>query len=441
MKIHSVRWARFVSVSASVFVLSQSVAAAQTPAVSQVDHAHLSLGAPEGPALSLNAAIDEALARNPDLAFIRSQVEPLRTRPGQERGLAPPMLEAQIWQWPINTLNPANANMYALMVTQELPGRGKRALRAAVAQKDVDIATNEIAIRERQVVDGVKQAYADLFVARKAADIHLAHVDIVRQIEQASQAKYAAGRISQQDVLKAVVELSSLHEHLVMFDEQASMATVRLNTLLDRPAAAPIGPLTELVERPLSATVDQLMSTAVERHPELSAARLSVERAEAELGVAAADYKPDFSVQGGYALMPGQTDALMARVGVTWPSAPWSRGRLDMRKAEMAAAVSAAKARVRAIESGVRLAVQEAYIRASAAWQRMVLFRTTIVPQARQTLDVSRIAYQTDRADFRTMLENERTVLEAELNYYKALVDFEQASADLERASGTEFQR
>lgn len=43
------------------------------------------------------------------------------------------MAEAQIWQWPLNTLNPANTDMYMFMVTQDLPGRGKRDLRAAVA--------------------------------------------------------------------------------------------------------------------------------------------------------------------------------------------------------------------------------------------------------------------------------------------------------------------
>jgi hypothetical protein len=88
----------------------------------------------EGPPLTLDVALDEALRRNPELVALRAEFEAARHRPAQERFLAPPTFEAQIWQWPINTLNPANTNMYMFMVGQDFPGFGKRRLRAAVAQ-------------------------------------------------------------------------------------------------------------------------------------------------------------------------------------------------------------------------------------------------------------------------------------------------------------------
>src|SRR5204862_6115243 len=154
--------------------------------------------------VTLQDLLREALDRNPELAALRQQIDVTRQRPAQQRSLNPPMAEAQIWQWPLNTLNPANTNMYMFMVSQELPGRGKRDLRAAVAEKDVTLAETDVAVRARQIVDGVKMAYADLFVSRKAVDIHLASVDLLRQFADVSQVKYATGRISQQDVLKSV---------------------------------------------------------------------------------------------------------------------------------------------------------------------------------------------------------------------------------------------
>ena len=41
-----------------------------------------------------------------------------------------------------------------------MPGRGKRELRAAVAEKDIALAQTDVTIRTRQVVNEVKQAYA-----------------------------------------------------------------------------------------------------------------------------------------------------------------------------------------------------------------------------------------------------------------------------------------
>ena len=138
-------------------------------------------------------------------------------------------------------------------------------------------------------------------------------------------------------------------------------------------------------------------------------------------------------------VVPNQTDALLARVGVTWPNAPWSRGKIDAHVAELASAVSAAKTRERAMENSVRLAVQEAYVHARSAQDRAALLRTTILPQSEQTFQVSRIAYQTDRVDFQSLIDNERTLLGSQLEYFRALSEFQQATADLERAIGTEL--
>src|SRR5438067_10960724 len=90
------------------------------------------------------------------------------------------------------------------------------------------------------------------------------------------------------------------------------------------------------------------------------------------------------------------------------------------------------------MENTLRLAVQEAYVHARSAQDRASLLRTTILPQSRQTLEVSRVAYQTDRVDFQALIDNERVLLASQLDYYKALSDFEQALADLERAVGTD---
>jgi outer membrane protein TolC len=132
-------------------------------------------------------------------------------------------------------------------------------------------------------------------------------------------------------------------------------------------------------------------------------------------------------------------DAWMGRVGITWPKAPWSRGKIDARVAEHTGAIQAVKARTQAMENMVRLAVQDAYVRAKSAQDRAALLRTTIKPQSQQTLEVSRVAYQSDRVDFQALIDNQRVLLDVNLDYFRALSDFTQALADLERAVGTDL--
>ena len=307
-----------------------------------------------------------------------------------------------------------------------------------MAEKDVELVSVEIAVRARDVVKDVMRAYADLGVARRAIDIHLASVELMRQFADASTIKYAAGRSPQQDVLKAITELSKLHEDLVMHEETAATAAARLNTLLDRDPQTPIGPLDEPREAVTLPSSEELQRLAIEKHPELRAAHLGVERAQAALAVVNREYKPDFFVGGGYMLMPREAGAWTASAGMSWPNAPWSRGRLDARKAEASADVEAAAARAHAVEREIRLAVHDAYVRVMAAGQRASLLRTTVIPQSEQTLEVSRVAYQTNRVDFLALIDNQRVLLDAELNYFRALSDRELALADLLRAVGNE---
>jgi outer membrane protein, heavy metal efflux system len=373
------------------------------------------------------------------LIAVRRQFETTRFRSEEQRFLGPPTLEGQIWQWPINTLNPANTNMYMFMASQEIPGRGKRGLRATAASKESELAEADVAVRTQAILHDVKQRYTELFLARRSIDVHLAGVNGLRQLADISQTKYAAGRISLQDVLKALVELSRVHDDVIMFDQQADLAAARLNTLLDRVPDASIGPVTEPREQTVTAPASELQRIAVERHPELRRMRLAIERAQADFAVAQLEYRPDYSVQAGYMLQPHMTDGWLAKIALTWPRAPWSRGGIDARVAGATATIASAEAQLRAMENAVRLSVQDAYIRVKAAERRAALLRTTILPQSRQTLEVSRIGYQTDRVDFLALVDNERTLLNMELEYSRALGELEQASADLEQAIGTEL--
>ena len=162
--------------------------------------------AQEGPSpLTIQAAIDEALRRNPDLLALQQQFEAARERPSQERFLAPPTFEAQIWQWPINTLNPTGTEMYMFTVGQELPGLRKRALRETLAHAGVAVVEASIAVQANDVLNDVKEAYAELFLARKAIEVHHATHELLQQLAEVAQARYAAAGISQHDVLTAVL--------------------------------------------------------------------------------------------------------------------------------------------------------------------------------------------------------------------------------------------
>jgi len=391
------------------------------------------------PALSLQQVLDEALARNPDLIMLAREHERARLEPDTARAFEPPMFEAQIWRWPIDTLNPSRTDMYMFSIGQTLPGRGKREAMAAVAEADAAVAGASIAVRARQIIDQVKQAWADVFLVRRALATNTGTLALLRQFTDIAAAKYATGRAPQQDVLAGVVELSRVHEQLTRLREDEQLATARLNVLMGRRPEAPVELEAELVDVAVLPSTTDLQAVALEHEPGLRVASLEVDRARAALAAAITDYKPDVTIGGGYMLMPNDTDAWMARVSVTWPGAPWSRGRLDAKKAVAAAEISTREARRQAAENDVRLAVHGAWVRADGAGARVALLESSILPQARQAVEVARAAYESDRGSFLALVDSQRVRLDAELDFHRARAERAQALADLERVAGIDL--
>ena len=426
------------TLSAATLVLTGCLASvsAQGPG-SAIDHDHPP--AADGPPLTLQAALDEALQHNPTLASLRAQLAVVQQRRAGEGFLAPPTLEAQIWQWPVTTINPLDTNMYMLTLRQEIPGRGKRALRTAAAERDVDVAANDIAIRAREVIAEVRRAYAELAISRQAIVIHQRHVDLLRQTAELTTARYGAGQGTQQDSMKAIAEISRLHGDIITLEERSDVAAANLNALLNRDPATPVGIVSMAPASTPLPPLEQLQQLALAQHPELKGAALNVERAQADVDIAISDYKPDFMVMGGYQLMPRAAGAWTAGVDVTWPGAPWSRGALDAKRAQAEAAVDEARAKEAEAVNMIRLAVQQAYTHASAAAERARLMESTVIPQLQQVLESSRVAYAAERGDAASVIENQRMVLDAQLSYSEALSEADSARADLERAVGVDL--
>ena len=151
-----------------------------------------------------------------------------------------PQFMLRNWQVPLNKPWDYNAAQNMLMLSQSLPGPGKRALQTSIAQSDVTVAQDELESVRLRVRVEVRKAFFDLLLAQEEMRIHDQHVDIARQAIEAARIKYTVGKVPQQDVLKAQLAMTRLEEHMIRFDRDAEVARAQMNTLLGRDPAMPI---------------------------------------------------------------------------------------------------------------------------------------------------------------------------------------------------------
>ena len=391
-------------------------------------------GQAASPALTLTGAIHEALVANPELVALQRDYDAAKASVPAARFLDAPTFETQIWQWPVTTVNPAMVDMYMFTAEQELPGRGKRAARELVADREAEMSRRQIAVRANEILNDVKQTYVELLLARATVALYEQQTPILRDIADAATLRFASGHAGQHDTVKSVVELARLQADAIEWHERARTAEVHLLTLLGRSP----GSLLVALAPADSATPDVSVaaSSAAQRHPEVQMALATVAREEAELARLVGERKPDFVVGGGYMLQPGGAGAWTARGGISWPNAPWSRGKLNTEIAAQEKRLDAARAHRDATLALVQQAVREATVRLEAARQRVELLETAVTPHVEHDFDVARASYAAGRAEFADLLESERALLTTRMDVIAARAAVQRAIADVELAVG-----
>ncbi len=319
--------------------------------------AQISSPSAQQPLLTLRDAIDEARAANPELIALQREYDAARAAPDAERFLMPPMAEVQIWGWPVTTFNPARTDMYMFMGEQQLPGRGKRAARVLVSEREAEISRQQIAVRANQIVSEVRAAYIELAFTRELFAVYTRQTRLLEQLAETATARYAAGEGPQHHTVTIVVELATVERDRISSDERAQAAEARLNALLGRSVSQAIEPLESVASTMSAAEAEQL---ALNRHPDVAMVAAAVAREEAELARIRGERRPDFVIGGGYMLQPGEAGAWTARGGLTWPNAPWSRGKLNAEIEVQSRRVGAVKARGDVVTTQLRQAVREA---------------------------------------------------------------------------------
>ena len=388
--------------------------------------------------LLLAEVVAEALAQNPQIQAARQRWLAAQERPAQVGSLDDPEAKIELWNTPEN-LDVTKTGNTIFGLSQRFPFPGKRGLKKQLALKDADIAEAQVREKELEIGAQAKVAYYELYLVYKAIEIHHQQINILKDFFEIANARFRAGKGAQVDVIKASVELSKLFNELPVLEQQRDSARAKVNVLMNRSPEAPLGLPIEPVALREKPTFEELQQTAIANRPELRAFKVETARSETAIALAQKQYYPDFNVMASRFQNFGQRDGFGGMVVMSIPFSFWTKPKYDAGVREAKANLESAKAAYHALENQVGFEVKDLLMKVDAAEKVMTLYKTTIIPQARQTLDSARLNYQTGKVEFLTLLDAERALKEFQLEYYRTLTAFEQRMAELEQAVGREL--
>jgi cobalt-zinc-cadmium efflux system outer membrane protein len=394
------------------------------------------------PAFALDQVEQMALNGNPEIRVAVRRLAVLEAHVPAAGALDDPSLMYRGWGVPLRKPWDYNAGQNMFMVSQTFPGFGKRALRTEVAKSDVTEAKAALDNTRLDIRVRVRKAFYDLVRAEDELRVHDEHIGIARQAVEAAKIKYTVGKVPQQDILKADVELTRLAEHLIHFEQDADVARARLNTLLGRDPAEAINVRGDYgVPQHLPGT-EELEKLALASRPDLAEAQAVLQRSSQEQKLAEKSYTPDFTVAAGYMLMPSGSNFRNNYMLEGSINLPWlNRRKHDAEISEAKAQVNERDAELAALRVSAFGQIQEALAQVKAAKKLVNLYQNLLRPQATATLRSTVIAYENDRTDFLNLLDSQTTVVDMDLAYFQAVADFEARFADLELAVGSPIAR
>jgi len=211
------------------FVSEPAVCAQKQPVTNAPANFDVLTGGPpaqalSGPALTLDETERIALARNPEIAVAARRVAMAESGVPAAGALDDPQAMYRGWGVPLRQPWNYNQAQNMFMVTQNLPGPGKRSLRTDIANSAVAEAKDELAVVRLRVRVDVRKAFYGMLEAEDELRIHDEHLAIAKQAIAAARIRYTAGQVPQEDLLKAQLELTRLAEHMIRFDRDGEVA-------------------------------------------------------------------------------------------------------------------------------------------------------------------------------------------------------------------------
>jgi len=331
--------------------------------------------------------------------------------------------------------DPGVFSAHTVMLTQAFPLWGKRSLRRQAALADVDASRGQERAAQDELDEKVKVAYAQYFLTARDLAVNREIAELARRMRSAALARYGQGGGDQVAVIQALGEETTAKVEAARLEGVKSAARARLNTLVGRPADAPLAEPLRL--KPVPAT-EPVLTLLVDRaravNPTLVANNAAIEAARTRSTLADKASYPDITVGAGPLFQTNNRPVgFSATVGLNIPL-PWGREGAGQREA--AAQLGATEQRYDAARLEIEGALGEAVAKLRAARTTELLLRQEAAPQARAAFQTVLANYSQGRGDLTVAINAEHQTHDVELRLLQAQLDEQVELAAIERLIG-----
>jgi outer membrane protein, heavy metal efflux system len=402
---------------------------------------------PTGEILTLEESINLTLVGNPGLAEIKARAEAFAAIPSQVGTLPDPILSFNVLNLPTDTFDTSQVGMTQAPqfgLSQAIPFPGKLDLREQAAEFEAEAASNDVDEIRLVLVRDVKITWWNLFNLDQSLKIIQQNQELLRQFVDIAQTKYSVGQGLQQDVLLAQLELSKLLDLDLRLQGARRAEEARLNALMNISPDHTVHLPQQVDEKMFRLAGEKhLFNLAEQSRPLLAKQGNRIQAASTRVELAKKDFYPDFNVGALYGFRSGneingdsRSDLASIRFSMNLPIFTDTKQRkaVDQRTSELLEQ----NFRLQDLRLTIQANITDTMADYRRARDQSELFKTGILPQARQTVASMLAGYQVNKVDFLNLVSAQITLYNYEIRYWQVLSEANQALARLVAAVGVE---
>ena len=328
---------------------------------------------------------------------------------------------------------------------QALPRGDSNRLAAQLKATQAEAGKEDLSLRERQVRLGVRLAWYQVFLQDRSYQIIEKNRQLYLQQLDASESLYAAGKSQQQDVLQAELELSLLDDRLQQVASMREQSRAMLaRWISDEMAARPLTVSADQFKLALNDTLASL-TERLDQHPRVLKQQRQIESSETQVQMAEQKFSPQWSFDVSYGKRDGynangsdRPDFFSAMVNLDLPL--FTADNQDRQLAASKSRLQAARYEHTDVKWSLAAELKQIHARFGELQQRLDLYRTRVLPQARDNAQAAINGYQSGVVSFYALTRARSAELKAELQYLKLQVEQAVALAKIRFLIGEEKQ-
>ena len=385
--------------------------------------------------LDIDEAVRLALTDDPLIAASQARSRALQDNAIADGQLPDPQLRTGIYNLPTDNfhINEEPSTQLRLGVQQAFP-RGKTLhYRQRQGEWKARAATASAELGARQIVLDVRRYFLELYYQTRAEAIVAESRALFSQLVDITRAHYATGRVSQQDVLNASLELARLDDRSTRILNAADNNRATLTKWIGEPASLPVNSNFPALPAPATRAAIQ---AALPEHPaiRIETARLAAENQSVR--IAREQYKPGWSAGLEYRKRFGEdpdgddrSDMMAAMLTVDIPL--FTANRQDKR---LSASIQQASS-IQLNRADKLRELKQQLDTEHANWQRLgeraALYQSQLLQASSANAQASLSAYQSGVTEFTTLMRARITDLDVRLADLRIRVDRAKAQASL----------